>query len=263
MTVRTKTTSAGSTRPAAPAKAGARPRTVARAQARAAAKAGKELRGGGTSLNAKLTWGLVAVVVAALVGLFIYAGSRPSASEQAIAEHLVRDDSHRLGTAGAEGADAVTIVEFLDFECPSCAAAYPGVEKLRAEYGDKINYVVRFFPISSHPNARTAAAAAHAAAQQDAFEPMYHKLFQTQSSWAGTDGAQATFEGYAAELGLDLDRFRADMADPATAAFVDRDQADGAEIGVTGTPTFFIDGKKFNGVPSYQELKAVVDSALR
>jgi protein-disulfide isomerase len=157
----------------------------------------------------------------------------------------------------------VTVVEFLDFECPACGAAYPGVERLRAEYGDRITYVVRYFPIASHPNAFNSAHAAEAAARQGKFAQMYVKLFDNQDAWANRQQSQVdTFVGYAGELGLDLEKFRADLASPAVDARVRADAEDGERLGVSGTPTFFVNGARFEPQPTYEALKRTIDDAL-
>ncbi|GAA1025766.1 hypothetical protein GCM10009557_00970 [Virgisporangium ochraceum] len=214
------------------------------------------------STNLKLTLGLLAVAVAvlALVMVVNRDDDKPTVTGEQAALTLVRDNSHRLSTA-ADG--KVTVVEFLDFECESCGAAYPDVEKLRAEYGDRITYVVRYFPIASHPNAYNDAHAAEAAAMQGKFEDMYKKLFDNQTTWGHNRASQVdTFVGYARDLGLDVDKFRADMDSPAVDARVRADAEDGQSVGVSGTPTFFINGEKFDDEPTYAKLKAAIDAAL-
>ncbi|WP_189115799.1 DsbA family protein [Pilimelia terevasa] len=210
------------------------------------------------STNLKLTVGLVAVFLAAVVGAVVV--DRYDRPTVAAADLLVRPDSHRLSTA-ADG--RVTVVEFLDFECAPCRAAYVGVEKLRAEYGDRITYVVRYFPLTQHPNAFHAAHAAEAAARQGRFEAMYKKLFDTQDAWGGRPPSQAAvLESYARELGLDPARFTADAAGAEVAARVRADVTDGDSAGVPSTPTFFVNGALFTGAPTYDGLKAAVDKAL-
>ncbi|MEU9507226.1 thioredoxin domain-containing protein [Micromonospora sp. NPDC048170] len=210
------------------------------------------------STNLKVTLGVLAVAMAVVVGIVVV--NQNSAPTTAAAEALVRPDSHRLSTA-ADG--KTTVVEFLDFECESCLAAYPGVEKLRAEYGDRITYVVRYFPIASHPNAFNAAHAAEAAARQGKFEQMYKKLFDTQNTWGHNQQPQgAVFEGYAQEMGLDMAKFKADVASAEVAARVKADAADGENLGVRGTPTFFINGKQYTDQPTYAGLKAAIDASL-
>ncbi|WP_353890629.1 thioredoxin domain-containing protein [Micromonospora sp. WMMA1363] len=211
------------------------------------------------STNLKVTLGIVAAALVALIGIVVTnQGNTPAPA--AASEMLVRAGSHRLSTA-ADG--KVTVVEFLDFECESCLAAYPGVEKLRAEYGDRITYVVRYFPIPSHPNAYDAAHAVEAAARQGKFEPMYRKLFDTATAWGHQREPQvAVFEGYAQQLGLDMTRFKADVNSAEVADRVKADAADGEALGVQGTPTFFINGTQFTGRPTYDNLKTAIDTSL-
>jgi protein-disulfide isomerase len=202
---------------------------------------------------------VIAVVVGALVML-----ARPEgvggASSTAPASVLVRPDSHQLSTA-ADG--RVTVVEFLDLECGSCGAAFPGVERLRGEYAGKVTFVMRYFPLRSHRNAELAARAVEAAGQQGQLEPMYRKMFETQPQWAGAQVSQrAAFLGFARDLGLDMAKFEAALDDQATIDRVLADRADGISLGVTGTPTFFINGVKFTGTPTYQALKSAIDGEL-
>jgi protein-disulfide isomerase len=187
------------------------------------------------------------------------AGDAATTGQQVPREILVREDSHRLSTAPE---DSVTFVEFLDFECESCRAAFPAVEQLRAEYGDRVLFVARYFPITSHANAENAAVAVEAAAQQDQFESMYQRMFETQSEWGEQQVSQAElFRGFAADLGLDMDAYDQAVADPATLERVRRDRADGDAAGVQGTPTFFLDGVRIQP-ESLDELRSQLDLAL-
>ena len=154
---------------------------------------------------------------------------------------MVTDDSHVLDDAGPE---APTLVEFLDFECEACGALYPVVEGIRDDYQGRINVVVRYFPIPGHLNSMNAAIAVEAAAQQGEFEGMYRQMFATQTEWGERQESEAArFRGFAEELGLDMDRFDAAVADPATQERVEADFAAGQALGVQGTPTFFVDGE--------------------
>jgi protein-disulfide isomerase len=186
------------------------------------------------------------------------AGSEP-ASPPVAPELLVREDSHRLSTAPDGKA---TLVEFLDFECEACRAAYPVIEELRADYGDRITFVTRYFPIPSHANAENAAIAVEAAAAQGQFEAMYRKMYETQANWGEQRDSKAdVFRGFAAELGLDLAAYDRAVADPATRERVLRDQADGVAAGVQGTPTFFLNGVRIEP-RSADDLRARIDAAL-
>ncbi|MGW0163084.1 DsbA family protein [Mycobacterium sp. NPDC003323] len=204
------------------------------------------------------------VVITALIGAGVYLSVRDAASPtQAQVDdpgQLVRGDSHRLNTA--DDSD-VTFVEFLDFECEACRAAFPLVEQLRAEYGDRVNFVVRYFPIQSHFNAERAARAVEAAAGQGKFEPMYKKMFETQAQWGEQQvPADATFRGFATELGLDMTAFDAAYNDPATIDRINVDVADGEALGVRGTPTIFVNGEQLE-FRTYEDMSAALDQALQ
>lgn len=223
-------------------------------------QARRAMRGIRRRLSPNLIVTSVVLAVVLIVGGAVWLANRGGGGAATASERLVRVDSHKLTTA-ADG--KVTVVEFLDFECGSCLAAFPHVERLRAEYAGRFTYVMRYFPLPSHPNGMPAALAAQAAANQGKLEPMYRKLFETQQAWGGKqDNQSALFESYAGELGLDLTRFKADVADAATRSRVQADVADGEALGVTGTPTFFVNGAKFTGRPDYAGLKAAVDKAL-
>ena len=211
------------------------------------------------SKNVKLSLALVAVALLGLVVALTVSRDDGTAVESggASADRLVRPDSQRL----SESSDGkATFVEFLDFECEACGAAYPAIEEMRKEYGDRITFVVRHFPL--HRNSESAARAAEAAAEQGKFEEMYSRLFETQRSWGEKSTSQEdVFFGFAEELGLDMDRFRRVYEDPDVIAKVRRDKADGEAVGVDGTPTFFLNGEKLE-VRSLEELEQRIDDAL-
>lgn len=172
---------------------------------------------------------------------------------------LVRDDSHRLGAAGT---GKVVLVEFLDFECESCRAAYPVVEEMRAAYAGKVDFVVRYFPIPSHANAVNSAVAVEAASQQGKFEEMYKRMYETQTTWGEQQESKASvFRGFAQELGLDMAAYDKALEDKATLERVERDRQDGLDLGVQGTPTFFLNGKKLEPT-STQDFRDKIDAAL-
>ncbi|WP_449283636.1 DsbA family protein [Leucobacter sp.] len=187
---------------------------------------------------------------------------RPSEEETAATRAstpVIEADSHVLDAAGEH---APTLVEFLDFECEVCGMVYPAVEELREEYAGEINYAVRYFPLPGHHNSMNAALAVEAAAQQGDFEGMYRMMFETQGEWGEQQAGEAPrFRGYAETLGLDLDAYDAAIADPATRARVERDFAAGEALGVTGTPTFFLDGEMLE-IAYTSELAEAIEAAL-
>ena len=156
----------------------------------------------------------------------------------------------------------MTVVEFLDFECESCLAAYPFVEQLREEYDGRVTFVARYFPMPGHANAENAAVAVEAAAQQGRFEDMYHRMYETQPEWGERQESEAArFRDFAADMGLDMTAYDAAVADPATLERVLRDREDGLALGVQGTPTFFLNGEKLE-VDTTDEFIERIDAAL-
>jgi protein-disulfide isomerase len=213
------------------------------------------------SLPNKLAIGVAVAAILAIVAVVVIGSGSKAASQASLAQsaEVVREDSHRLSAAPDEKA---VLVEFVDFECESCLAAYPFVEELRTDYAENLTIVTRYFPLPGHQNAMNAAVAVEAAAQQGRFEDMYHRMFETQTSWGMTGEPHAdTFRGFATEMGLDMAAFDDAVADPATAARVEQDKNDGAGLGVAGTPTFFLDGQKID--PStLEEFRQLIETAI-
>ncbi|MGM1060689.1 DsbA family protein [Saccharothrix sp. Mg75] len=225
----------------------------------------------GPSLNVVLTGVVVLVAVLVIAGVLVF--NRSDDKGTASNEALFPPGAHTLSKV--EG-DKVTLVEFLDFQCPACASYYAGItKKLEQDYQGRITFVVRNFPLEMHPLAVPAARAAEAAAKQGGYNEVYHALYDNFDDWA-VDGqasssdetrATAKFEQYATAAGLDLARFRADMASDEVKSTIDRDVADGTELGVNSTPTLFLDGERFEPAGRTvadvdRELRAKIDAAL-
>lgn len=199
------------------------------------------------------------LVVLVLAGLVYFLINRAQAPDPASAS-VVRSDSHVLDDGGA---DAVTVVEFLDFECEACGAYYPVVEELREKYAGRITYAVRYFPLPGHFNATHAAVAAEAAARQGRFEDMYHRLFETQEAWGeAQESRAAVFRDYAEQLGLNMSAYDAAVSDPMTEERVRSDFEEGRTLGVDSTPTFFVDGEPLV-IERWNDLDTAIGSALR
>lgn len=171
----------------------------------------------------------------------------------------VRDDSIVLDDGGP---GAVTVVEFLDFECEGCGAAYPLVEELRTRYAGEITYVVRYFPLPGHFNSLNAAVAAEAASRQGRFEDMYHALFRSQGEWGEAQESRADlFRSFAQEIGLDMQVYDQDVSDPATELRISSDFEDGRALGVAGTPTFFVDDEPVQ-LSQWTDLTDAIEAGL-
>ena len=211
----------------------------------------------------KVTLIAIAAVVALVIVAIIYTISTrpqaPAGDNAADALPGARSNSHVLDSAGP---NAPTLVEFLDFECEACGALYPYVEEIREQYDGQINYVFRYYTIPSHYNSMNAALAVEAAAQQDRVEDMYHRMFETQAEWGEQQVSEADlFRGFAEDLGLDMAAYDQAVEDPATRERVEEDFAEGQQMGVQGTPTFFLDGEKLE-LTQLTDLTDALDRAL-
>jgi protein-disulfide isomerase len=154
---------------------------------------------------------------------------------------------------------AVMFVEYGDFECPACGSMEPVVKELRRQAGAGMRFVYRHFPLtSSHPYAEIAAEAAEAAGAQGAFWPMHDMLFANQAALTPQD-----LVGYAAALGLDADRFASDLENHVYEPSVREDFMSGVRSGVSGTPTFFINGTRYDGDYDLTALTRAVAKAAR
>ena len=157
----------------------------------------------------------------------------------------------------------ITLVEYLDFQCPACGAYHPLVTQLYQEYGDRVRFVTRHFPISNiHQNAISSAKAAEAAGRQDKFWEMHDVLFENQGKWSNERNPEDLFVSYAKSIGLDKEKFLADYNDGSIDDKVDSDRNGASRAGVTGTPTFFLNGKKINNPRGYEEFKALIEAIL-
>ena len=166
----------------------------------------------------------------------------------------VGDRDHAQGPASAP----VTLVEYGDYECPHCGAAYPVVKKLQEHLGRKLRFVFRNFPLSSmHPHAEHAAEAAEAAAAQNKFWEMHDWIFEHQDTIEDQDLLDA-----GETVGLDAAKFLKDMKSQAFLPRVKEDFQSGVRSGVNGTPTFFINGIRHDRAPTYEELLGALQSAI-
>lgn len=151
----------------------------------------------------------------------------------------------------------LTLLEYGDYQCPYCGAAYPIVKEVQTRLGERLRFVFRNFPITtSHPHAEHAAEAAEAAAAQGRFWEMHDHLYEHQRHLEDAD-----LHGYAEQLGLDVARFDNDLAGHAHADRVREDFMSGVRSGVNGTPTFYINGKRHDSSYDLDTLLAALESA--
>ncbi len=207
----------------------------------------------------KWFWVVLGVVVAGLIGIFAL-GNHPSTPSASTGDPLaITAADHIEGAAKAK----VTLIEYGDFQCPSCGAAYPLVKNLQKSFGTKLRLVFRNFPlVQLHPNALAAARAAEAANLQGKFFAMYDKLFSNQNAWAELTNAPDTFKQYAKDIGLDVNKFEADYTSQGVIDRVNTDIATGQALKITGTPTFYVNGEHIE-LNQTSDLKNAINSALK
>jgi protein-disulfide isomerase len=167
----------------------------------------------------------------------------------------VTAEDHAQGRADAP----VTLVEYGDYECPHCGAAYPIVKKVQQHFGKKLRFVFRNFPLNeSHPHAEGAAESAEFAGSQEKFWSMHDLLFENQERLS-----VPLYAEIAKSIGLESAELRQALETRDFAARVRADFSGGVRSGVNGTPTFFINGKRHDAPFDYEDLKQAIDAELK
>ncbi|MFZ1301215.1 MAG: thioredoxin domain-containing protein [Candidatus Microsaccharimonas sp.] len=199
-----------------------------------------------------------AAVVLLLGGLIAWTRlSNPSVDVSSIDSSVVLKATPESGNiadhvTGKEDSKVI-LFEYGDFQCPSCGSAFPNVNTLMEEYGDRVALVFRNFPLTSiHPNARAAAAAAEAAGLQGKYWEMHHALYENQDTWSTLDTSKRTdaFVAFASQLGIDTAKFTEDLSNADVNKKISFDISLGKEKSVAATPTFFINGTKVSEASS-------------
>ena len=166
-------------------------------------------------------------------------------------------DPARDHIRGSMEASAI-LVEYGDYQCPYCGAAYPIIKVVQAKMGERLRFVFRNFPITTaHPQAEQAAEAAEAAGAQDRFWEMHDRLFTHQ-----LELADAQLRSHAEAIGLDLDRFDRELREGTYAARVEEEYRSGVRSGIPSTPRFFLNGVIHLGSPTLTELEEAISTEL-
>lgn len=213
------------------------------------------------SREAKIMSGILLVVVAAMVGLFIVF-NKPTPEPVGDKSKVIRDTSPKTGSG------SIQLVEFGDYQCPACGKAFPDTKQIMKDFEGKVTLYFRHFPLTQHPLALAASEAAEAAGEQGKYWEMHDKLYENQSQWGdlnkNTSEADAItiWAGYAKDLGLDVDKFKAAIADHKFDEKIRQDMADGTSLEVTGTPTFLVNGKRVTSGFNYAELRDAINAEL-
>ncbi len=151
----------------------------------------------------------------------------------------------------------VTLVEFMDFQCPFCARVQPTLQQIRDTYGDQVRVVFKHLPLNFHPKAPGAAAAAEAAHRQGKFWEMEELIFANQKTLDDEH-----YRAWAQQLGLDVAQWDKDRQSPEVAARVAADAKEAERLGVSGTPAFFVNGRFLSGAQPFESFKSLIDQEL-
>jgi protein-disulfide isomerase len=201
------------------------------------------------------------LVALLIVGGSIYGLTKLGGGRSQVDDSLDAVVSEGDWSKGLDGA-SVTLVEYGDFQCPACGSYHPLLKQLEGEFGDRVQFIYRHFPLKRiHPFAGLAARASEAAGIQGKFWEMHDLLFENQSIWS-RGNAEDAFLSYAQELELDISEFEiyldSDEADDA----VEADFDGGVKSGVNSTPSFFVNGQKIVNPGSYEDFSNVLSNAL-
>ncbi len=212
----------------------------------------------------KQFWGVIIAVVIIFVGIFALSGSKSGNSGS-----IVTLTQHREG----QGKNNITLVEYGDYQCPYCGQYYPIVKQVQAEFNQQITFQFRNFPlVSLHPNAFAGARAAEAAGLQNKFWQMHDLLYEQNqayynggnppNSWIGASDPTPYFNADAQQLGLNVTQFKKDYASDKVNNLINADMAEGNKLGITGTPTFFLDGKQVQVGESVSSFEQVINAEI-
>ena len=157
----------------------------------------------------------------------------------------------------------VKLEEFADFQCGSCAAVHPTMNEIKSHYGSKIHFVFRNYPLPAHDKAYDAAVAAEAAGLQGKFWEMQNMLFNNQRNWSSDPNYKQTWTGYAKTIGLDITKWENDITGLSARTRVDDDLKRARAVGISGTPTLFINGVSIPFTEmNTANLKTLIDAEL-
>lgn len=217
-----------------------------------------------SSFEKKIISGVVifSVLIVAIAALFINKSSlnsQPINKEQSKEILTVKKDDWIKGQPNSP----ITVVEYLDFECEACRVYYPITKRLKEEYGDKVSFVVRYFPLPGHKNSMTSAMAVETAGKQGKFWEMHDILYDNQITWGEKQITDpALFIEYAKQIGLDMEKYKNDIGSQEIKDRINRDKNSATSLGIQGTPTFFINGEKIPNPKGYEDFKSLIDGLM-
>ena len=207
----------------------------------------------------KSRFSLILIACVLVFGAILFFGKEDATAPTDENGNAVQASNHVKG----EGKKQVVLTEYGDFECPACGQYYPIVEQVVEKYKADITFQFRHFPLRQiHPNAVLAHRYAEAASNQGKFWEMYNLLYQNQSTWSGSNSADATFRSLAESLNLDMGKLDTDVKSETTNAIINADIAEGQKVGASSTPTFLVNGKKVENPTSLEAFNKLIEDAI-
>jgi len=212
----------------------------------------------------KQFWAVIAGIIIVLVGVFMLTGDKSS-------DNSTTNGKSSATTNHVEGntSSKVKLVEYGDYQCPYCQTYHATVQQIVEEYKDKVSFQFVHFPLPSlHQNAFAAARAAEAAGKQGKFWEMHNLIYQSNdpngaSGWVASNAPTTYFNQFATQLGLNLEQFKKDYASSAVNSAINADMSAGNKLGIEGTPTFLLNGKKVTIANTPDDFKKVLDEAIK
>lgn len=207
----------------------------------------------------KQFWAVIAAIIIVFIGIFALSGDKSEdkssggGNSKTLTQHITGNKD-----------SGVRVVEYGDYQCPYCEQYHPVVKDIVERYKDQISFQFRNYPLMSlHANAFAAARAAEAASLQGKFWEMNDALYEQSNwnAWKDAGNPNPHFEKYAKQLGLDVTRYKADFASSKVNDLVNADLAEGGRLGITGTPTFYINGKKIE-ISKAESLENAIKAAI-
>ena len=200
-------------------------------------------------------------IIIILVGIMVLGGLMAAFlgnKKDVLPQTALKNSDWKRGAVNSK----VSLIEYGDFQCPACAAYEPVIQKLQENFKDDLIFSYRHFPLSQiHQNALPSAKASEAAGLQNKFWEMHYLLYKTQLDWSLSTNPKEIFIDYAKTLELDIAKFERDLKLSSIDEKIKSDFVDGTKLGIQGTPTFFLNGKKIENPRSYEDLKKIIESA--
>ncbi len=204
---------------------------------------------------------VIVLAVAVAAGAAVYL-SRQADEPEAIAAPIHADIKGGGHLRGPENA-SLTLVEFGDYQCPSCGAYHPLVKEILNRYPQKLRLEFHHFPlVSIHPNSMLASKAAEAAGEQGRYWEMHDALFEHQREWSDSPNAEPIFVALASQMGLDSNKFMQGLRSPQLQERILRDVERGQDAKVDAVPTFFINGERVHVKLSMEDFVQVIEAHL-